>query len=189
MQNRMSISLVIFLVLFIVLTKNLLYAQDYNNPCFFCHMNVLVEMKSTATAHWENEVQCSACHGKSIDHIDVEDNSLPPDSIWTLLSVHELCSDCHQETCALYGNSPHAAYLKVSIDTNNINHPSCVTCHGAHTLKKSSEIETECLKCHNSLPDVCNIPNKESADIRDIISCTSCHSPHKMEIPNKTEKQ
>jgi len=182
MPTKKFISSVLFVLIIFLFTRILPYAQNYDNPCFFCHMNVLVEMKSAATLHWENEVQCSACHGESVKHIDVEDNSIKPDSIWTLFNVHQLCANCHSECCLLYTNSPHAVFLEDSINTNALDFPSCVTCHGSHTLKESSEIERECLECHNSLPEVCQTRKEKSEETQDIVSCTTCHSPHKVEI-------
>ena len=81
----------LILCLFTFFSMPQVKAQDYNNPCFFCHMNIIVEMKVKASKHWEASVDCEACHGPSGEHVDVEDNSIKPDSVWTNEDVHNLC--------------------------------------------------------------------------------------------------
>ncbi len=161
------------------------FAQDYNNPCFYCHMNVLVTMKFDAAIHWEAEIQCVACHGASNEHIDEEDNSIKPDSVWNSLNVHQLCDNCHQEESTLYLKGSHSGYLRDQASAGNDEFPDCTVCHGAHIVRKKNEIETTCLSCHTEPPETCNTQNLINETQNNFITCVACHSPHQLNLVSK----
>jgi hypothetical protein len=160
-------------------------AQDHNNPCFFCHMNVIVEMKAEATKHWEAGVDCETCHGASGEHIDVEDNSIKPDSIWTDNDVHILCKQCHDTSFLDYQKSTHAKWL-IGSNEETKKAPSCVTCHGAHGLKADKRIKEVCLECHTPLPKACEIDSLKKDPQESLMTCKNCHNTHSLE-PVKQE--
>jgi hypothetical protein len=160
-------------------------AQDYNNPCFFCHMNVIVEMKAEAVKHWEAGIDCETCHGASGEHIDVEDNSIKPDSVWFDKNVHLLCKQCHDASLLDYKKSVHAILLIGSNNEKTKKAPSCITCHGAHGLKTDKKIKEVCIECHTSLPKACEIDSLKEDPQESLMICKSCHNIHSLEYVKK----
>ncbi|HEX9973330.1 MAG TPA: cytochrome c3 family protein [bacterium] len=174
-------------VLFVVVVAFLFQAnaQDNNNPCFFCHMNVIVEMKAEATKHYEAGINCETCHGASGEHIDVEDNSIKPDSVWTDKNVHLLCKQCHDASLLYYKKSVHAILLVGSNNEKTKKAPSCVTCHGAHGLKADKKIKEVCLECHTPLPNSCEIDSLKKCLQESLMTCKNCHNIHSLELVKK----
>jgi hypothetical protein len=107
--------------------------------------------------------------------MDVEDNSVKPDRIFTHLDVHRLCKECHQESTVAYEKSAHAKLLFSGNTAANA--PSCLTCHGSHRLMKSEEIEASCVKCHTPLPKTCTSEPSQD-DHTSALSCQRCHTKH-----------
>jgi hypothetical protein len=172
----------LFLLLYLMLFLSGTHAeaQDYNNPCYYCHMNVLIEMKKKASTHWENSTDCEACHGSSGEHVDVEDNTIKPDSIWTDKDVHNLCNNCHDDIFEHYAKSKHAKLFFADNETRVKKTPSCMTCHGAHGQKVSSEIETTCIVCHAPLPPICIVESPKEKSSENSFSCKRCHMIHSL---------
>jgi len=148
-------------------------------------MNVIVEMKAEATKHWEAGVDCETCHGASGEHIDVEDNTIKPDSVWTDKNVHLLCKQCHDAAFLAYQKSTHAKWLLGPKKEEIKKAPTCVTCHGAHELKTDKMIKEACLDCHTSLPKTCEIDSLKKAKQESMITCKSCHVIHSLEPVKK----
>lgn len=173
--------LVVMAALFALHAKS----QDYKNPCFFCHMNVIIEMKAEAIKHWEAGVDCEACHGASMLHMDVEDNSIKPDSVWTDKNVHLLCKHCHDLSCVDYNKSLHAKWLFNPEKEETKKAPSCITCHGYHGLKTNEVIREACLGCHPILPKTCELDSLKKGSQEKLMTCKSCHVIHSLDLQKK----
>lgn len=180
-HNVFVLSLTVILGLVLHLSK----AQDYLNPCFYCHMDVLVEMKAKAHKHWNAGVNCEACHGSSMEHVDVEDNSILPDSVWTDRNVHNLCNNCHSGHFQAFRKSAHAKWLDSKSKEKSKTIISCATCHGYHGFKDKNEIENDCLKCHKVLPKACVIDSTNKVPQTSTMNCKKCHNTHSLEIFKK----
>jgi hypothetical protein len=164
--------------------------QDYNNPCFFCHMNIIVEMKAKASKHWEASVDCEACHGPSGEHVDVEDNSIKPDSVWTNEDVHHLCRNCHDDIFESYKKSVHARHLLCEKKKDSCpKTPGCMSCHGAHGQKVMAEIKKLCLECHTPLPKTCNAEPPKEKSAENSLACKHCHNSHSLEGNTKSSDE
>lgn len=158
-----------------------LQEQDLDITCFFCHMDCVFEMKAQAAKHWKAGVKCETCHGASVGHLDVEDNSVKPDKTWNSSDVHELCKGCHEIPCAAYGKSAHARKAgNQKVERELPTAPNCSTCHGFHGLRTAAEIREGCLRCHWKLPEKCviNLPRGEGRSAR--MNCSDCHEPHSL---------
>lgn len=160
-------------------------SQDFNNPCFYCHMNIIVEMKSAAPQHWSSDVQCSACHGTSGEHVDAEDNSAKPDSVWTDMNVHNLCGSCHDEILDIYEQSGHAKFALGTVERDTIG-ATCVTCHGAHGLAAKTAIDTVCTRCHAALAQSCQPNQQHDAACAAQKACSVCHNAHSATLTEAT---
>jgi hypothetical protein len=170
------------LLVLIIIGFSQLKTQDYLISCYYCHMDIIVEMKSKSTLHWDSEVNCEACHGESVEHIDVEDNSIKPDFIWSDSTVQMLCKDCHENSFREVQESKHVSWY-YSDEKNNIEKIiSCVTCHGAHGFKTIQEIEISCRNCHRSLPSSCSQDQDMQKTQDETFSCRICHDFHSLAI-------
>jgi hypothetical protein len=170
----------ITLLFLTIIAFSQLMAQDYLNACFYCHMDIIAEVKTKATLHWESGVSCTACHGQSEEHVDVEDNSIKPNQVWSDSSVHMLCKDCHDNQFQEFKESEHAGWYYSDEKTDTSNIISCVTCHGAHGFKSFREIEISCRECHISLPSFCSQDQELPKTQDEAFSCNNCHNIHSL---------
>lgn len=181
-KNRWQFLFVLFIAGITGLSTPVLKAQDYLNPCFYCHMDVLVEMKAKAPKHWQAGVDCEACHGPSEEHVDVEDNSILPNMVWTKKDVHNLCSRCHNSKFLSFEKSAHTKWLNTEEKDTLKTVINCANCHGYHGLKKGKEIQNMCLKCHTVLPETCLIDTSKKAFSISPMTCKKCHDSHSLKL-------
>jgi hypothetical protein len=145
-------------------------------------MDIIVEMKSKSKLHWDSEVNCEACHGESMEHVDVEDNSIKPDLTWSDSTVQVLCKDCHENSYREYQQSKHASWYCLNEKAQIDKKISCITCHGAHGFKSFQEIEKSCSDCHASLPSSCSLDQEVQKTQDETFSCSICHNVHSLAI-------
>ena len=87
------------------------------NPCAICHLTE--EGQHMRSTHFEREVACQACHGKSQRHMVAEDNSARPSRpLDGPKAVRKQCLWCHS-------GLPKSCPKK----------ESCVTCHDPHSSR------------------------------------------------------
>jgi hypothetical protein len=153
--------------------------QDFNISCFYCHMNVIVEMKVKAPKHWNAGVKCEACHGASMEHIDVEDNSVKPDKVWNNGNVNELCSGCHDAAFAVYRESAHARSF-LSAAQNASRGAVCSSCHGYHGFILGQEMVKTCKACHSRMPEGTKGRVRSTDSSGSQRNCIACHSHHSL---------
>lgn len=170
------------LLLSVIMGFSQLKTQDYLISCYYCHMDIIVEMKSKATLHWDSGVNCEACHGESEEHIDVEDNSIRPTMVWYDSTVQILCKDCHENSFREFQGSKHAGYYYSDEQSSTEKIISCLTCHGAHGFKQVQEIEKLCIDCHSPLPEPCSLNPQIQKSSQETLSCDNCHQSHFLEM-------
>lgn len=169
------------LLISIIIGFSQLKTQDYLISCYYCHMDIIVEMKSKAILHWDSGVNCEACHGESEEHIDVEDNSIRPTMVWSDSTVQMLCKNCHEKPFCEFQGSKHASWC-YSDEKSSIEIISCITCHGAHGFKQVQEIEKLCIGCHSPLPELCSLNPRKQKTSQETLSCENCHQNHSLEM-------
>ena len=64
-----------------------------NFACYVCHGNY--DGEELVVSHGVEAIGCIDCHGKSYAHRNDEDNITPPDKMYPLDAVDEMCDDCH----------------------------------------------------------------------------------------------
>ncbi len=177
--TRTVVMAFLFLVLISILWVETGESQDeaINISCFFCHMEIIAEMKAHAVKHWEADTKCEACHGASMEHLDVEDNSVKPDKVWNNATVHGLCKECHQHAFASYASSSHAR-LAMEAKPGAAKAPNCSSCHGYHGLTSEIEIKDKCVSCHPTLPAAC--ASRPGATDVQALPCKECHNSHSL---------
>ncbi len=178
------------------------------NPvnCGICHTTPMNE--NTRGTHGQallkndpNAPSCNECHG---DH-DILHNS-NPDSRTYKMNIPYLCGRCHKEgeivardydvsehnivenyTMGIHGKGLFEAGLIVTATCNN--------CHGNHlvlphtspnSLISANRIAGTCMTCHTKIEETHKKVIKGELWEKDpsvIPSCTSCHPPHKVDVP------
>ena len=118
--------------------------QDAEEPCFFCHVDLIFEMEGGA--HEGAGVFCRECHGESEGHVFAEDNSVKPDNVIKPAQVGSFCGSCHDDEYQYYQSSRHGE----AIQEGNDKSPSCISCHSAHSSKSKEIILEGCIECHVS---------------------------------------
>ncbi len=170
------------LPILIILGFSQLKTQDYLISCYYCHMDIIVEMKSKAILHWDSGVNCEACHEESGEHIDVEDNSIKPDLVWSDSTVQILCKSCHERPYQEFQESKHASWCYLTDKSSTKKIVSCITCHGAHGFMQVLEIEKLCIDCHSPLPEPCSLNSQIQKSSQEALSCNNCHQHHSLEM-------
>ncbi len=69
-----------------------------NFACYVCHGNY--DGEELVVSHGKEAIGCIDCHGKSYDHRNDEDNITPPDKMYPLDEVDNMCGDCHDDHLA-----------------------------------------------------------------------------------------
>ncbi|OHB84395.1 MAG: hypothetical protein A2V98_17380 [Planctomycetes bacterium RBG_16_64_12] len=64
-----------------------------NSACYVCHGNY--EEEELVVSHGKEKTGCIDCHGESLAHRNDEDNVVPPDKMYALSDVNQMCAKCH----------------------------------------------------------------------------------------------
>jgi len=164
----------LFVLVPAVLILTLLLEASAELPvCVACH-NATVEEFLTHP-HAEQGIECSVCHGESLQHVNTDGGS-EPDRIAAPHEVPTLCGACHvgegvDSILTEYSMSQHG---KLVLEQSRTRAPNCGTCHGVHQLREWKAIEIRCQRCHTALPAECSQPPLRTA----VVSCAGCHTPH-----------
>ncbi len=118
-----------------VLMSNL---PDANDACYICHM--LFAEEGISGVHLKAGISCSACHGKSLEHMDDETFSTPPDTLYSRNAVDSFCRTCHSS----HPNVPPEKLVGMWLEKNQRLMESkggeqkvvCTDCHGSHRIAR-----------------------------------------------------
>lgn len=138
-----SLTIIICFTVFILFISNFA-KQDTENPCFFCHADLVYETKEGI--HTKNSIDCIACHGISMEHTFTEDNSKKPEKIYQKSDISDFCGNCHNDELEDFQKSIHY----IGVNQKNKNYPTCSTCHEKHRFENKKNIMKNCLVCHDS---------------------------------------
>lgn len=138
-------------------------AAKENTACFVCHGNYRAEF--IVKRHAQVNIGCFHCHGESSAHQNDENNTTPPETMYSADMIEPLCRKCHT-THSISPNKIIANYL----------------------MKKTKEPEPSCEGCHES-DDVrpekiiarWKEQNLEKIEPEKIV-CTDCHGEHRMKV-------
>jgi len=103
-----------------------------NAACFVCHANYRSE--SLANSHAGAEVGCSGCHGQSFAHRNDENNTTPPEKMYTADKIDTFCQGCHKSHDVPPGKVA-ALWAKRNPDKTDPDKIVCTDCHGDHRMK------------------------------------------------------
>ncbi len=143
------------------------YAAEEKDTCVECHSNpdFLVQNKKlydyyqnwTLSAHSQEQVACSDCHGgnprapdKERAHAGTALRSAEKASPINYVNIPTTCGQCHEEIFNKYRQNSHFKHLEAGpLEEQG---PSCVTCHGSvnTTVLNVSTVGKTCRQCHNA---------------------------------------
>jgi len=102
-----------------------------NSPCFVCHANF--EDESLSTRHFKAKIGCVDCHGESLAHRSDENNTTPPDRMYSREDIEPACKQCHN-THNASAREVVEVYLKRCRDITDPEKLTCTNCHGRHRM-------------------------------------------------------
>ncbi|UCC97932.1 MAG: cytochrome c3 family protein [Phycisphaerales bacterium] len=107
-------------------------ASAENATCFVCHANYRVE--SLADRHARADIGCAHCHGDSVAHKNDENNTTPPETMYSADKIDLFCRSCH----ATHDVSPGKVvvrWIERGLDKSEAEGIVCTDCHGDHRMK------------------------------------------------------
>jgi hypothetical protein len=103
-----------------------------NTACFVCHANYRFE--ALASRHAEANIGCSVCHGQSFDHKNDENNTTPPEKMYSVDTIDSFCQGCHGSHDVPPGKVV-ALWMERQPDKTDSDKIVCTDCHGDHRMK------------------------------------------------------
>ncbi len=103
-----------------------------NSACQVCHMNYAEE--PLAVQHAKANVGCVNCHGNSYAHRNDENNTTPPEKIYSPEKVDSLCQHCHEQKHNAPARKVVERWLSLEPNKKNPQTLICTDCHGKHRL-------------------------------------------------------
>jgi len=77
---------------------------------------------------------CLGCHGQSFAHRNDENNTTPPETIYSAAQIDPFCQGCHH-THDVPPVKVVALWMKRNSDKTNSDKIVCTDCHGEHRMK------------------------------------------------------
>jgi hypothetical protein len=103
-----------------------------NAACFVCHVNYNLE--PLASRHARANIGCAGCHGQSFAHRNDENNTTPPEKMYSVDKIDSFCKDCHKYHDVPPGKVA-AHWAKRNPDKTVPDKIVCTDCHGDHRMK------------------------------------------------------
>lgn len=153
-----------------------LAAQKPHELCAVCHSETAADF--LAHPHFQKGLNCDTCHGVSARHRASQGHT-EPDRVAVPHEIPALCGGCHtgkqaRPILAQYSESKHG---RLVLEQSKVRAPHCATCHGVHSVRQGKAVETQCRRCHTSLPASCSYQPPRAA----AVACAACHAPHTLE--------
>jgi len=138
-------------------------AATENMACFVCHANYMDEL--LAERHAKANIGCVNCHGDSFAHRNDENNTTPPEIMYTADEIDPFCRGCH-DAHDIPPKKIIAMWMKQKAKKPD------VTCEGCH---KEDDVPPEKIVARWKELDI------EKRDPETIV-CTDCHGQHSMRV-------
>jgi len=115
-----------------------------NTACYVCHLTL--EKEHITAVHFEEDIGCVDCHGRSKDHEQDEMQMTTPDLLFGRSEVDRMCSECHDDPHEGHEDDVEAFRKKWrgrarpngrSVTPTSI----CTDCHGTHNIDKGLKKE------------------------------------------------
>jgi len=103
-----------------------------NTACFVCHANYRFE--ALASSHAGANIGCSVCHGQSFEHKNDENNTTPPEKMYSADTIDSFCQSCHNSH-DVPASKVVALWKKRNPGKTDPEKIVCTDCHGEHRMK------------------------------------------------------
>jgi hypothetical protein len=103
-----------------------------NTACFVCHANYRSE--ALANRHAGANVGCAGCHGQSFAHRNDENNTTPPEKMYSADKINSFCQSCHNSH-DVPPDKIVARWTERNPDKTDPDNIVCTDCHGDHRMK------------------------------------------------------
>ena len=138
-------------------------AATENMACFVCHANYRGEF--LAESHAKANIGCINCHGDSFAHRNDENNTTPPEIMYSAERIDPFCQGCH--------------------DTHDIPPKKIIA---RWIEQKAKKPDATCQGCHkdDDVPPEKVVGRWKERDRGEsdpaAIVCTDCHGDHRMKV-------
>lgn len=107
-------------------------AAAENATCLVCHANYRAEL--LASRHASADIGCSQCHGESLAHKNDENNTTPPQTMYSADKIDPFCQGCHTAH-DVPAQKVIARWMERGFDKTEPKRTVCTDCHGEHRMK------------------------------------------------------
>jgi hypothetical protein len=107
-------------------------ASVENTACFVCHANYRSEY--LVSRHAQANIGCAVCHGQSLAHKNDENNTTPPEKMYSADKIDPFCQGCHNSHNVPPGKVI-VRWVKLNPDKTDPDKIVCTDCHGEHRMK------------------------------------------------------
>lgn len=107
-------------------------AAAENTACFVCHANYRTEF--LVSRHAAADIGCSQCHGESLAHKNDENNTTPPQTMYSADKIDPFCQGCHA-VHDVPAQKVIARWVERGPDRTDTKRIVCTDCHGEHRMK------------------------------------------------------
>ncbi len=138
-------------------------AATENMACFVCHANYRGEF--LAERHAKANVGCVNCHGDSFAHRNDENNTTPPETMYSAEKIDPFCQGCHEA----HDIPPKKIIARWIQEKEKKPEATCEGCH------KDDDVPPEKVVVRWKERDL------DKSDPARIV-CTDCHGEHRMKV-------
>jgi hypothetical protein len=103
-----------------------------NMACLVCHANYRAE--SLVSSHAAVDIGCVKCHGESLTHKNDENNTTPPQTMYSADNIDPFCQGCHG-THDVSAQKVIARWVERGLGKTAPERIVCTDCHGEHRMK------------------------------------------------------
>ena len=103
-------------------------AAAENTACLVCHANYRAEL--LVSWHAAADIGCARCHGESLAHKNDENNTTPPEIMYSTDEIGPFCRGCHKAP-----PKDDASRKEGELDKPDPDRTICTNCHGEHRMK------------------------------------------------------
>ncbi len=107
-------------------------AAAENTACLVCHANYRAE--SLVNSHAAADIGCVRCHGESLAHKNDENNTTPPQTMYSADRIDPFCRGCHAAH-DVPARKVVARWAERNPDKTDPERIVCTDCHGEHRMK------------------------------------------------------
>lgn len=107
-------------------------AAAENMACLVCHANYRTEF--IVSRHATADVGCTRCHGESLAHKNDENNTTPPQTMYSADKIDPFCQGCHT-VHDVPAQKVIARWVERGLSKTEPERIVCTNCHGEHRMK------------------------------------------------------